>query len=75
MNRKDTGLDGYAPLTWDADSKLSKSEQEAVERNRRDLYRGGVRGKNLERMAFEFGYVECLLKENQCNQNTTSDGQ
>lgn len=54
---------GYKPLSWDADSQLSREEQEAVETQRRDLWRHGIRKQPmLDRMAFEFGAVVCMLR-------------
>ncbi len=63
MSKGRGSLDGYKPLTWAADSQLSPDEQKAVEINRRDLWRHGVRTEpNLTRMAFEFGAVMCMLR-------------
>lgn len=62
MQRSDS-LKGYVPLAWGKDSKLSGVEQECVERQRRDLWRNGVRTEpNLTRMAFEFAAVETMLR-------------
>lgn len=55
-HKKDT-MTGYEPLTWDADSKLSAEEKQTWEDQRRDLWRKGIRGEMLERMAVEFAYT------------------
>lgn len=55
-------MEGYVALTWDADSLLSPREQENIEQQRRDLWRGGIREPNLTRMAFEFGAVATMLQ-------------
>jgi len=58
MRGKKDDLAGYKPMTWEKDSKLSKDEQETVESQRKDLWRGGVRTEPLLiRMAFEFAAV------------------
>lgn len=63
MKRTDNRMKDYAPLVWTKDSQLSPVEQETVERNRRELWRNGVRTEpNLTRMAFEFGAVETMLR-------------
>ena len=46
------------PLEWSADDcELDAVARECVDLCRHDLWRHGVRGYILERMAFEFGYV------------------
>jgi hypothetical protein len=61
--RKRDACAGYVPLKWDTDSKLSAAEREAVEAQRKDLWRNGVRTEpNLTRMAFEFAAVVCMFR-------------
>lgn len=56
-------MKGYKPLRWDADSLLSKGEREAVDRQRLDLWKHGVRREPLlTRMAFEFAALETMLR-------------
>lgn len=62
MKAKADAMKGYKPLRWDADSALDAEMQASVELMRRDLWRNGVRGENLERMAFEFGFVHYTAK-------------
>lgn len=62
MRQKPDAMKGYEPLEWGADSELDAEMQESVELMRRDLWRNGIRGENLERMAFEFGYVHYLSR-------------
>ncbi len=59
---REGSLVGYAPLVWDSDSTLSVEEQAHVDRERRSLWRHGIRKQPLlDRMAFEFGAVATML--------------
>jgi len=61
--RRCNKLVGYKPLTWESDSQLSKHEQEMVEIQRKDLWQHGIRKQPmLDRMAFEFAAVVCILQ-------------
>jgi hypothetical protein len=63
MRLKPDKLKGYKALSWPADSKLSQDEQEAVELQRRDLWRHGIKKEPmLTQLAFEFGAVLCMMK-------------
>lgn len=53
---------GYVPLDWTGYSELSKSEQESIETQRRDLWRHGIRDPLLTLMAFEFGATLEIMK-------------
>ena len=56
-------LAGYTPLSWDGHTVLTAAEREAVDAQRRDLWRHGVRTEpNLTRMAFEFAAVVCMQR-------------
>lgn len=55
--------DGYVPLEWAGQSKLTAEEQAAVESQRRQLWRHGIRQEPmLTRMAFEFGYALTAMR-------------
>lgn len=54
---KTDAMEGYQPLTWEADSDLGPEERETIENERRQLWRKGVRGVMLEELAFEFAFV------------------
>jgi hypothetical protein len=62
LRTKEDKMKGYEPLAWPSDSKLSKAEQEAVELQRRDLWRHGIRKEpQLTKLAFEFGATLSML--------------
>lgn len=56
MRRKTKPTADYEPLDW-SESTLSAEEQECWEAQRRDLWRHGLRGEQLELMACEFAYA------------------
>ncbi len=63
MKKEGSGLEGYQPFEWSAESQLTAAERGIVETQRKDLWRNGIRKQPmLDRMAFEFGYVICALK-------------
>jgi hypothetical protein len=63
MRAKRDGLTGYKPLVWPESSSLSAEEQECVELQRRDLWRHGIRKQPmLDKLAFEFGAVMCIMR-------------
>lgn len=68
-------MKGYVPLDWPSDSQLSKEEQEAVEGQRRDIWRHGIRTEPmLTRMAFEFGATICILRATPSPSSRDSQG-
>lgn len=63
-SRAKDALGGYAPLVWSEDCELTLEERDIIEAQRRDLWRHGIRKQPmLDVMAYEFGYVVCLLRE------------
>lgn len=64
VKRHKAKLDGYTPMTWGSDSKLTAEEQNTVEAQRKELWSNGVRSEpNLTRMAFEFAAVITMIRK------------
>jgi hypothetical protein len=73
--RRGKSMEGYEPLTWDAESLLGPQEQETIEHQRRDLWRAGIREPTLTRMAFEFGAVITMLRGAKSDGDPALDGE
>ncbi len=72
--RRGKTMEGYVPLTWDAESLLDAQEQANIEQQRRDLWRAGIREPNLTRMAYEFGAVVTMMQEPKGGDEPAPDG-
>lgn len=64
---------GYEPIVWGQDSEMTPEMRESVDLMRRDLWRNGIRGEQLELMAFEFGYAHFLSRPPPSEADSRSD--